>query len=150
MGRWDPQILAELDRCHALLVLGTPGILSSVYVGFEIGFVEKRLGASAISILRAGVDSDQLNRRPPLGHYQHYDSTMQGVRTLLGALSNRLSVPLRDAVDLGPSISLLESLAKQEIETPTAPPVPRKLSAVSVDLVSMPMPVAQTLEIQAG
>jgi hypothetical protein len=98
-GRWDPQIVARLAASKLLLTVATPSVLSSPYVGFEIGYADRLLGASRIFVLRAGVKQDDLMRRPPFGNYQAYELSalaemvdcINKVRNELGLISGGYS-----------------------------------------------------------
>lgn len=74
-GKWRPQIAVNLDKSSALVVIATLGVLRSTFVGYEVGYADKDLGAAGIFVLKVGPTSDEVSRSRPLDEFQHFDAT---------------------------------------------------------------------------
>jgi hypothetical protein len=102
-GKWSETIRQKLTETRGFVVVATPPVLGSLYVGFETGYVDHRLGQRHIFVLRAGVDMAGLRSRPPLAEYQAYDATDgASLADFCRKLGAELKVPLQSSsgVDL--------------------------------------------------
>lgn len=160
-GKWSPRILERLDEASALVLLGTPSVLGSIYSGFELGFVDKRLGASKVFILRAGLSTSNLQTRPPLGEFQNYDcEEPTSLRLFFEKISRECNltfssaVPMEDfardtsefkrlvelelkAVENGPQIARPRVLDASQLSVPIVPAEARTLLRARHDIESI-------------
>jgi hypothetical protein len=92
-GRWRPQIAANLATTDAIVVLGTPGILRSTFVGYEIGYSDERLADGRIFLLRAGLSNDQLKDCRPLDEFQSFEAAVAtSLRDFIEKLAKELEI----------------------------------------------------------
>lgn len=120
-GKWSPQILTKLDQAHALVLVGTPTVLGSIYAGFELGYVDKRLGADSVFLLRAGVTTPDLQTRPPLGDFQHYGcEAPDDLKLFLTKLGSKLGLAPKawNDAELAGHAAEFGKLVKAELEAP--------------------------------
>lgn len=112
-GRWDEHIREKLGETSAFVLVGTPSILTSVYAGFETGYVDARLGQRNVFLLRLGVQVSQLQNRPPLSHYQSFDGTKPAtLEEFCVKLCQEMGVQLLDPINYDEQAALFDEVVR--------------------------------------